>query len=162
MSDYDPLLTMSALNMAIVSLHRITSSGDRLILDREYDSIINNLRMGKINADPELMSLYQEIVKVIHKGRLRDDVRAAIVKEGSEKKQKSIGEIIKGNALKTFSTTPLKWLGKLAMSSAAEYFSQQKKAQNDNEEQLRLKRDELDEYDELQRKLLGSSWSLLR
>ena len=34
MPEYDPLLTMSALNMAIVSLHRITSSGDRLILDR--------------------------------------------------------------------------------------------------------------------------------
>lgn len=143
MSEYDPLLTMSALNMAIVSLHRITSSGDRLILDREYDSIINNLRMGKINADPELMSLYQEIVKVIHKGRLRDDVRAAIVREDSEKKQKSIGEIIKGNALKTFSTNPLKWLGKLAMSSASEYFTQQKKVQADNEEQLRLKLDEL-------------------
>ena len=30
LSEYDPLLTMSALNMAIVSLHRITSSGDRL------------------------------------------------------------------------------------------------------------------------------------
>ena len=143
MPEYDPLLTMSALNMAIVSLHRITSSGDRLILDREYDSIINNLGMGKINADPELMSLYQEIVKVIHKGRLGDDVRAAIVREDSEKKQKSIGEIIKGNALKTFSTNPLKWLGKLAMSSASEYFTQQKKVQADNEEQLRLKLDEL-------------------
>ena len=52
------------------------------------------------------------------------------------------------------------------MSSASEYFSQQKEAetltQNNNDGQLRLKHDELDEYDELQRKLLGSSWSLLR
>ena len=166
MADYDPLLTMSALNMAVVSLHRITSSGDRLILDREYDSIINNLRMGEINADPELTSLYQEIVRVIHKGKLRDDIRATINKADSEKKHKSIKEIITGNVLKSFSTNPLKWLGKLAMSSASEYFSQQKETetltQNNNDGQLRLKHDELDEYDELQRKLLGSSWSLLR
>ena len=39
------LLTMSALNMAIVSLHRITSSGDRLILDRNF-----NIICEKINA----------------------------------------------------------------------------------------------------------------
>ena len=47
MKKYDPMLTMSALNMAIVSLHRITSTGDRVVLDREYDNIINNLRMGE-------------------------------------------------------------------------------------------------------------------
>lgn len=118
MHEYDPLLTMSALNMAIVSLHRITSSGDRLILDREYDNIINNLQMGEINDDPELKELYQEIMRLIHKGRLRDDIRTAISKAASEKKHKSIKEIITGNVLKSFSTNPLKWLGKLAMSSA--------------------------------------------
>ena len=166
MSEYDPLLTMSALNMAVVSLHRITSSGDRLILDREYDTIINNLRMGEINPDLELTSLYQEIVRVIHKGRLRDDIRATINTAGSERKHKSIKEIITGNVLKSFSTNPLKWLGKLAMSSAAEYFTQQKElqelTQNNNDTQIMLKHDELDEYDDLQRRLLGSSWTLLR
>ncbi|MBR0168502.1 MAG: ankyrin repeat domain-containing protein, partial [Synergistaceae bacterium] len=170
MSEYDPLLTMSALNMAIVSLHRITSSGDRLILDREYDSIINNLNMGEINADPELMTLYDKILKVIQKGRLRDDIREEINTADSQKKQKSIGQIISGNILKSFSTNPLKWIGKLAMSSASEYFTQRKESQEESEKlaqtvndgQLKLKREELDEYDELQRKLLVSSWSLLR
>ena len=72
---YDPLLTMAALNMAVVSLHRITSTQDRVILDREYKNIINNLRMGEIKADPELTDLYKDIVRVIHKGLLRDEVR---------------------------------------------------------------------------------------
>ena len=63
MPDYDPLLTMSALNMAVVSLHRITSSGDRLTLDREYTNIINNIRMGEINDDPELTGLYSEDIE---------------------------------------------------------------------------------------------------
>ena len=169
MSEYDPLLTMSALNMAIVSLHRITSSGDRLILDREYEGIINNLKMAEINADRELMTLYDKILEVIQKGRLREDIRAAVKRDDSEKKHKSIKEIITGNVLKSFSFNPMKWLGKLAVSSASEYFTQQKEAQEragelakNDESQLRLKHEELSEYYELQRTLLLSSWSLLR
>ena len=166
MPEYDSLLTMSALNMAVVSLHRITSSGDRVILDREYKSIINNIRMGEINADPELTSLYQEIVRVIHSGRLRDDLRASIESSSVEDKRRSIGEIVAGNVLPSFNMNPLKWLGKLASSSMSEYFrSEKENARHEiyNEEnERRLRTDELNEYDELQRKLLDSSWKLLR
>ncbi|MBQ6970893.1 MAG: SEL1-like repeat protein [Synergistaceae bacterium] len=161
MPDYDPLLTISALNMAVVSLHRITSSGDRLILDREYDSIINNLRMSEINADPELTELYQEIMRVIQSGRLRDEIRAEVESGYSVRKQRSIREIIRGNVLKSFSANPLRWLMELAVSSASEYFSEQIRPQS-GEDSLTLKREELGEYDSLQRKLLGSSWTLLR
>ena len=163
--NYDPLLTMAALNMAVVSLHRITSTQDRLILDQEYKNIINNLRMGEINADPELTELYQEIVRVINNGRLRNDIREKIEKSYSEEKRKSIKEIVKGNVLSNFDTNPLKWLGNLAMSCASEYFSSKKEIseqENNSEEELKLKSEELGEYDELQRKLLDSSWKLLR
>lgn len=166
MPDYDPLLTMSALNMAVVSLHRITSSGDRLTLDREYTNIINNIRMGEINDDPELTGLYKEIVRVIHRGRLRDELRSEISESYSSQQKKSIREIITGNVLKSFNTNPLKWLKKLTMSSASEYFETLKEEgrleQKNEDDNLKLKHEELDEYDELQRSLLGASWSLLR
>ena len=138
MTDYDPLVTMAALNMAIVSLHRITSTGDRVILDREYTGIINNLSMGEINADPELTSLYQEIVRVIHKGRLRSDVLASIESSCTQRKQKSIKKLITENILPSFSLNPLKWLRNLAESSASEYFS----SKNDlDDEYCRIKQD---------------------
>ncbi len=44
--------------MAIVSRHRITYLGDRLLLNREYDGIINNLKTDEINADKKLITLY--------------------------------------------------------------------------------------------------------
>lgn len=165
MPEYDPLLTMSALNMAIVSLHRITSTRDRLILDREYKNIINNIRMGEINADPELTSLYQDIVRVIYRGRLRSEVLESIESSYTEQKQNSISEIVTENILPSFSLNPLKWLGKLAASSASEYFSlkeESKQTSQNQQEQRKLKTEELNEYDELQRKLLESSWKLLR
>ena len=161
--EYDPLVTMAALNMAIVSLHKITSTGDRVILDREYTGIINNLNMGEINADPELTSLYQEMMRVIRQGRLRDEVRAGIESEYSQQKQKSIKEIVSGSLGKTFSSNPVKWLGKLAATCVSEYFRSKVKAEFQHDgEQFRLRKEELTEYDALQRKLLDSSWKLLR
>ncbi|MBQ7155640.1 MAG: sel1 repeat family protein [Synergistaceae bacterium] len=163
MEKYDPLLTMSALNMAVVSLHRIKSAKDRVTLDSEYRNIINNLRMGEINADPELTSLYQEIVRIIHKGRLRDELRNEIEAVYSHQQKKSIKEIISGNFASSFSTTPLKWLARMAMSCVSEYFMSKAKAELTHDRgQLNLRKDELDEYDELQRKLFDSSWKLLR
>ena len=163
MADYDPLLTMAALNFAVVSLHKITSTGDRVILDREYTGIINNISMGEINADPELTGLYQGIVKVIQAGRLRNEDRAYIESEYSQQKQKSIKEIVSGSLGKTFSTSPVKWLGRLAAACVSEYFRSRARAEVRREgEQFRLRREELAEYGELQRKLLGASWNLLR
>ena len=163
MADYDPLLTMAALNFAVVSLHKITSTGDRVILDREYTGIINNISMGEINADPELTGLYQGIVKVIQAGRLRNEDRAYIESEYSQQKQKSIKEIVSGSLGKTFSTSPVKWLGRLAATCVSEYFRSRARAEVRREgEQFRLRKEELAEYGELQRKLLGASWNLLR
>ncbi len=58
---------------------------------------------------------------------------------------------------------PLKWLSKLAMSCMSEYFSSKMKGEiNYTGRTLQLKREELDEYNALQSKLLGASWTLLR
>lgn len=164
--DYDPLLTMSALNLAVVSLHRITSAKDRLILDSEYRSIINNLRMGEINADHELTSFYQEIVKVIQNGRLRAEERIALEAGYSERKSRSIRKILTENVMKSFDINPVEWLGNLTRSCVADYFDSlredEEQKQINYDENLRLKREELEEYNELQRKLLDSSWKLLR
>ena len=109
--------------------------------------------MGEINDDPELTELYQEIVRVINRGRLRDEVKSRIKTESSGRKRKTFRYFISGNVLKNFSTSPAKWVGKVALSSVSEYFS---RLLNENEI-LRLNDEEMTEYDELQRKLLASS-----
>ena len=62
---YDPQHTVLALNMAVVSIHRILSTNDRAILDTEYRNIINNLKLGSIESDNEIISLYQELMNAI-------------------------------------------------------------------------------------------------
>ena len=51
---YDPQHTILALNMAIVSIHRILATQDRIILEQEYQNIINNLSLGNIESDKDV------------------------------------------------------------------------------------------------------------
>ena len=165
-NDYDPLLTMTALNMAIVSLHKIISTKNRLVLNQEYNNIINNLRMGEIEADPELTNLYQEIVRVINKGRATDEAMQSIEANYSDVKKKSIYEIIVSNMGTTFNVNILGWLGKLATISLSEYFSNVNNYANLQNNKfdalLTISKQEFEEYDLLQRNLLDASWKLLR
>ncbi len=65
--------TMLALNMAIVSIHRIVSTQDRIVLDQEYNNIINRLALGNIEADIEMTGLYEELMNFITGKGLRQE-----------------------------------------------------------------------------------------
>ena len=58
--DYDPQHTMLALNMAIVSVHRILTTESRAVLEEEYSNIINNLSLGNIESDRDMTELYRD------------------------------------------------------------------------------------------------------
>ena len=77
---YDPQHTMLALNMAVVSVHRILSTQDRIILDAEYQNIINNLSIGNIRSDPEITELYRKLLDVAQNKKLRQDEAAELQK----------------------------------------------------------------------------------
>ncbi|MBQ6773003.1 MAG: hypothetical protein IJP48_02960 [Synergistaceae bacterium] len=74
---YDPQHTMLALNMAIVSVHKILTAQDRTVLEQEYNNIINNLSLGNIESDSELTELYQELMTVITSKRLQEFYKLA-------------------------------------------------------------------------------------
>ena len=59
---YDSLHTMLSLNMAIMSIFRITKSPDRVVLDQEYRHILNNFAYGNVADDEELMGLYEAVM----------------------------------------------------------------------------------------------------
>ena len=70
--EYDPQHTMLALNMAIVSVHRILATQDRLILDQEYQNIMNNLSLGNIRSDSDITKLYEKLMDIASQKRLRE------------------------------------------------------------------------------------------
>lgn len=85
---YDPRHTMLALNMAIVSVHRILTAGNRAVLEQEYRNIINNLSLGNIENDSDMTGLYRDLMSVITSKRIREDDRKRLISHynASEKK----------------------------------------------------------------------------
>ena len=162
--NYDPKHTMLALNMAIVSVHRIVSSEDRNVLTLEYNNIINNLKIGNIESDYEMTSLYTELMNVISNKTLRQEDCSRILARYKKNEQRAVFNAISG--IRAYGGDWKSWLLSLATSCVSQYFSY-RNIKEDLQDTLdddlwRLKKEEIRDCNELQKKLLSSSWSLLR
>ena len=58
--------------MATVSINRILTTQDRIVLDQEYENIMNNLSLGNIKSDSDILELYRKIMDTISHKRLRN------------------------------------------------------------------------------------------
>ena len=72
-AEYDPQHTMLALNMAIVSVHRILTTESRAVLEQEYSNIINNLSLGNIESDNDMTELYRDMLSIISRKRISEE-----------------------------------------------------------------------------------------
>ena len=164
-AEYDPIHTISALNMAIVSVHRITASRDRVVLDAEYKNIIDNLSMGNIEDDAEMKELYKELMTVIGNRALRGDEAARVEARYNMREKKNF--VNRLAAARFLSGNPWSFVGGLLAGETAQYFGasalyEEDKRGGADEELWRLERENIDDIASLQRRLLDSSWTLLR
>ena len=223
--EYDPLNTITALNMAIVSINRILTTQSRAVLEQEYNNIINNLSIGNIESDKEITDLFTNLMSIITRKRVReeDSRRLRSYYDSIEQRRityalSNIG-LTEGKINSQQNSVIKNWLYNLVFScvslfmgdifSASEIVSDSAFAYNDyqnlqiqreqenrnlhiiqsqqEQEQVRLsnfreeltqdinllknelqnsiwtlERQEITECDELQQKLLNSSWNLLR
>ena len=162
--EYDPQHTMLALNMAIVSIHRIVTTQDRIILDQEYNTIINKLALGNIESDYEMTGLYAELMNFITGKGLRQEEAKRFQERYNQREQRQIVDALSG--IRAYGGNLWSWLGSLATSCVSQYFSYQS-AKSElleglNDDLWQLKREEIEDCNELQVKLLNSSWNLLR
>ncbi|MBQ3586420.1 MAG: hypothetical protein II964_06855, partial [Synergistaceae bacterium] len=161
---YDPQHTMLALNMAIVSIHRIITTQDRIVLDQEYNTIINKLALGNIESDYEMTGLYAELMNFITGKGLRQEEAKRFQERYNRREQRQIVDALSG--IRAYGGNLWSWLGSLATSCVSSYFSyQSSKAElleGLNDDLWQLKKEEIEDCNELQVKLLNSSWNLLR
>lgn len=161
---YDPLHTMLALNMAIVSIHRIVTTQDRIVLDQEYQNIINNLKLGSIEADFDITSLYKELLSFVSGKTLRQEESERFLNRYDQREKNQLVRSLTG--VRAYGGGILSFLGSLAVSCTSAYFGYQD-AKNElqeglDEELWRLKKEDIEECNNLQERLLDSSWHLLR
>jgi TPR repeat protein len=163
-ASYDPIHTMSALNMAIVSLHRVASSEDRVTLNAEYENIIDNLYLGNIEDDPELKALYIELIDTIGKKALRGDEAARVREEYDSREKKRLSGLIAKFAAAP--SAPWSLVGHMLAGELGGYFGitalAAEKTNGLPDELLRLERENVEDLIRLQERLLDTSWTLVR
>ena len=171
-AEYDPLNTISALNMAIVSVNRILMTQDRAVLDWEYENIINRLAVGNIESDTEIRDLYDELLAFISGKRLRQDERERLQKIHTQREQEAYYRAMSkglGNVHAPENDSLWGWVGSLVVSAVsstgAGYYdykaSKEEIRREIHSEQWQLTSEEIESCNKLQTTLLNSSWSLL-
>ena len=153
MSNYDPLITIAALNMFSASLYKITTTKNISVLEQEYRNIIQNIRIDIINPDAELVNLYQDILNAIRNSLLRHRVLESTPMEKRMRKSRLTERVFT-----TFSSDLLRWFFDFAASCVSEYFREE---ELEAETKRVLMDSEFEEYSSLQSKLFTTSWTLM-
>ena len=171
--DYDPQNTLLALNMAVVSVHRILTTQSRAVLDVEYQNIINNLNLGNIRSDPEITALYEKLLDITSRKKLRTEEAQHLRKLYDEQSKRSISGAL--SDLGKSSAAMIREDGSinaffgsfssLVSVSAATYFKYQTSgitlSGTLDENLYRLSIDDLADFNDIQKQLLSSSWNIM-
>ena len=171
--NYDPQNTMLALNMAVVSVQRILAAKDRVILDQEYQNIINNLSIGSIRSDPEITGLYEKLLDITSRRKLRTEETEYLKNAYNAQEKRSISSALsdlgKSSAAMIREDGSIRAFfgsfSSLVSVSAASYFKYKSGGSNlqgsleDN--MYRLKTEDLADFNDMQKELLTSSWNLM-
>ena len=168
--EYDPLHTISALNMAAVSISRILSTQDRIVLDQEYQSIMNNLNLANIRSDPEITALYLKMLDIISRKRLRAEESSLLQARYDDAMKNRLASAVSSGMKMTAvlaggeRTGTLKFLGSIAAGVTSGYFAYQESGNKIRagmaQDSWRLRAAEISDITEIQKQLLASSWSL--
>lgn len=160
---YDPLKTITTLNMSIMSISRIIRERNRIVLNQEYENIINNLKIGDVAADDEMVDLQEAIMDHIT-GRLINLREEELVKRLYERNVKKALYESLGNIRAYGGSLPSVMLSALISAGGAffNYHNDKLSYQNELDKELwELHKQEIADLDSLQQQLLSSSWYLL-
>ena len=73
-ADQAKLQVLQSLNLIAVSLTHILTYNDKVVLDQEYNTIINNLNLGNI-PDADIIALLQELMDLLTNSKIQDHER---------------------------------------------------------------------------------------
>lgn len=162
--EYDPLNTIMALNAAVVSVHSVVTTEDRIVLDQEYKNIINNLKLGEIESDYSIVDLYRQLMDSITSSTLRDEEAKRFKEQYDSLQKRSLVRSMTG--VRAYGGSLSSFLGSLLVSGVSAYFGYQEQKteiRSQLDESLwRLEKDKIEDFNRLQKELLNASWTLLR
>ena len=165
---YDPAFdAILALNYCQMSLYKITEYNDRVILDEEYNNIINNINLAKIQ-DPELITVLKDLLDVLTKFKLNEK-DGEILEGVYERKVKGAlySALNPSTAAGAFGGAPGPVGACLALGQIGCQYASYQNAVSEYREELdedlwQLEKDAIIELNEINKTFIDVSWALLQ
>ncbi len=163
-AEYDALNTLQALNGAIVSIGKIISNRDRIIMTQEYESILNNLNFGAIRDDFELIELNKKIMDTVTESLIDEKSRARVNQIYERKMDKALMAAFRdrmpiGGGLSSFFASAVS----AVVSGGLDYEVSKTEYQTELDEKIwELDDKKARELNELNKQLLDTSWRLMQ
>ena len=160
------LQVLQCLNQIAVSLTHIINYNDKVVLDQEYNNIINNLNLSKI-PDADIITLLQELMDLLTRSQIQEQERAYLTVNYEKNVQEELRKRLRSRIFDTdLMLNPYTGVLNAVLNVGSFYFNyrtqmdQYRKEQDEKAWQIEAKT--LEGLNQFYKKLLKTSWDLMR
>ena len=160
------LQVLQALNQIAVSLTHIITYNDKVVLDQEYNTIINNLNLNKI-PDADIISLLQELMDLLTSSKIQEHERAALSRTYEKNMQNELKKRLRKRVLETdLLLNPYMGVLNAVVNMGSFYFNYRDRIDDYKKEReeaaWKIEAATLQGLNNFYKKLLKYSWDLMR
>ena len=163
----DALLAVLALNYCRNSLVTIQSYNDRVVLDEEYNNIINNIDLSKIK-DEEIIELLEELMDTLSFFKLQEGTKERLIKKHERKTSNAFYSSFSGSSsiLYLGGGNPFA-MGAIALVQVGGAIVSYRRNLAEyrealGEEMWKLEESAIEQINDAQKMFLRNSWSLIQ
>ena len=163
--EYDPIQTVLALNYAKVSLVKVISYNDVIILEQEYDNIINNINLSKIQ-DYEIVSLFTGLMDILTQTKISAKQKEFVQRNFDKKVEKALYESFSSGLSSAMSNArdPYTACASALTSIGSSYFNYRQNLENykdqRNEDEWKIDKQILLDLNLIRKEFFVKSWEL--
>jgi len=164
--DQVQLQVLQSLNLIAVSLTHIMTYNDKVVLDQEYNTIINNLNLNNI-PDADIITLLQELMDLLTSSKIQDHDRDYILTRYDKNVQNELKNRVRSRIFDTdLVLNPYAGVLKAVLYTGSFYFNYRSQmadyAKEKEEGQWAIEAKTMQNLNNFYKKLLKYSWELMR
>jgi tetratricopeptide (TPR) repeat protein len=164
--DQAKLQVLQSLNLIAVSLTHILTYNDKVVLDQEYNTIINNLNLGNI-PDADIIALLQELMDLLTNSKIQDHERDYLLTRFDKNVQTELKNRMRSRIFDTdLVLNPYAGILKSVLYTGSFYFNYRSQmdsyAKEKEEGKWEIEAKTMQGFNNFYKKLLKYSWDLMR
>ena len=163
-SDKEKLMAAYALNLCTVSVSQIVDYSDLVILEQEYEAILNNLNLENFPKDEALLDILKQILDTVTFFRIQEGDKKFIEREYQQKMKNAIWSAVPNIGLIVAGGNPITMAISLASQVGIGYMNYRKEKVNNqlehDKQKWQLQRSAIEQFNALRRELFTTAWRL--